>query len=347
MLQFSGIFAGGVIVLRRRARPSRIWKYGLVLPALLALTAVLASGCSDMIVLDPKGPIGSAQKDLIYITMLLCAVILVPVLGLTAFIAVRYRDRKDNKARYEPNWSHSTKLETVWWGIPIVIIAILAVVTVRYSHELEPSKPIVSEQEPVVIQVTSLDWKWLFLYPEQGIATVNYLYIPEDVPVRFELTSDAPMNSFWIPQLGGQIYTMSGMAMTLHLQADEPGAYYGSGANFSGEHFADMTFYATAVPQDEFDAWAAEIKTSHEPLTREGYDELQRPGKAHVQSFSGFPEGLFHDIVTKYVVDGQGAHGAHGSHSGTSSTSSTSSRGNDSGTGSTNSQDSHSAHAGH
>ncbi|WP_238392533.1 ubiquinol oxidase subunit II [Paenibacillus antri] len=279
---------------------------------MLLLTAALLTGCGDAMVFDPKGPIAAQQKDLIYISMLLCVVILVPVLALTAYIVVRYRDRKDSDAPYEPTWSHNTKLEIVWWAIPIIIIAILAVVTVRYTHALEPSKPIVSEKEELVIQVTSLDWKWLFQYPEQDIATVNYLYIPEDVPVRFELTSDAPMNSFWIPQLGGQIYTMSGMAMTLYLQADEPGVYYGSGANFSGEHFADMTFFATAVPQDEFDAWVEQVKSTSEPLTVEGYDELRQPGTSHVQQFAGIPEGLFYDIVTRYVVDGQNPHAGHG-----------------------------------
>jgi len=292
---------------------TRTFKFGLALPAMLLLTLLL-SGCSDAMVLDPKGPIGAAQKDLIYISTILCLVVLVPVLALTAYIVYRYRDRKDNDAPYEPTWSHSTKLETIWWAIPIVIIAILAVITVRYTHALEPSKPIASDKEELVVQVTSLDWKWLFQYPEQDIATVNYLYLPEDVPVRFELTSDAPMNSFWVPQLGGQIYTMSGMAMTLYLLADEPGTYYGSGANFSGEHFADMTFYATAVPQDEFDAWVEQVKSTSKPLTLEGYDALRQPGTANVQSFSGIPEGLFHDIVTRYVVDGQSAHGAHGSH---------------------------------
>jgi len=294
----------------------RTLKYGLALPALLVLAAAVLSGCGDAMVLDPKGPIGEAQKDLIYISTLLCLIVLVPVLGLTAYIVFRYRDKRDNDAPYDPNWSHSTRLETIWWTVPIVIIAILAAITVRYTHELEPSKPIVSEKEELVVQVTSLDWKWLFQYPEQGIATVNYLYIPEDVPIRFELTSDAPMNSFWIPQLGGQIYTMSGMAMTLYLQADEAGTYYGSGANFSGEHFADMTFYATAVPQAEFDAWVEEVKATSSPLTLEGYEALAKPSTTTVQSYSAIPEGLFHSIVTKYAVGGSAhaGHGAHGAH---------------------------------
>lgn len=288
-------------------------KFRLALLAVLLFSATALTGCSEMIVLDPKGPIGSMQKDLILITILLCLIILIPVFALTVFIGIRYRDRPGNKASYKPNWSHNTALELIWWGIPIVVIGILAVITVRYTYDLEPSKPIVSDQEELVIQVTSLDWKWLFQYPDQDIATVNYLYIPEDRPIRFELTSDAPMNSFWIPQLGGQIYTMSGMAMVLHLQADEPGTYYGSGANFTGTYFADMTFYATAVPEDEFNAWAEKVKAESEPLTLAAYEALAAPGTANVQSFSGLPEGLFWNTVTKYAASGS-AHTHHHGH---------------------------------
>lgn len=292
---------------------NRKMKYGLVLPGVLLLGLLTLTGCSEMMVLDPKGPIGAAQKDLILITMVLCGIILVPVLSLTAFIAFRYRDKPNNKAPYKPNWSHNTTMELVWWSIPIVIIAILAVITVQYTHNLEPSKPIVSEKEELTIQVTSLDWKWLFQYPEQDIATVNYLYIPTDRPIRFELTSDAPMNSFWIPQLGGQIYTMSGMAMTLYLQADEPGTYYGSGANFTGEYFADMTFYTTAVSEEEFNEWAAQIKEEEQPLTWQDYEKLVEPGTSQPHAYSGLPPNLFMDTVTKYSVGGI-AHGGHHGH---------------------------------
>jgi len=271
--------------------------------ALLAMAAlvVLTSGCGErMIVMNPKGPIGEQQRDLIIITTLLCAVIIVPVLIMTAVIIWRYRERKGSKAAYKPEWEHSTKLEVIWWTIPIVIIAILGTITVKYTYDLEPSKPIASEEETLTIQVTSLDWKWLFIYPEQDIATVNYVRFPEDVPVRFELTSDAPMNSFWIPQLGGQIYTMSGMAMTLHLQADEQGKYLGSGANFSGKDFAKMRFTAEATSQGAFDEWVEDIRGASPALTMEGYKALAAPGTSDVRTFAGTPEDLFQQIVTKY-----------------------------------------------
>ncbi|MEK3884098.1 ubiquinol oxidase subunit II [Paenibacillus sp. PL2-23] len=289
--------------------------YRMLATALFLTMVAVISGCSSeqYIVLDPKGPIGESQKDLIIITTLLCAIIIVPVLILTAVIVWRYRDRPGRKAKYAPEWEHNTKLEVTWWSIPIVIIVILAGVTVYYTYKLEPSKPIASEKAPITIQVTSMDWKWLFKYPGENIATVNYVKFPEDTPIRFQLTSDTAMNSFWIPQLGGQLYSMSGMAMTLYLQADEQGTYYGSGANFNGMDFAQMTFDADAVSQEEYEAWVQEVKSSAPALTMNVYEELTEPGPSNVQLFSSFPEGLFEHIVTQYVEEGSsGAHAHHG-----------------------------------
>ncbi|MCA0758270.1 ubiquinol oxidase subunit II [Paenibacillus sp. N4] len=286
----------------------------MLTPVLFVLMALTLSGCGEQfIVLDPKGPIGESQKDLIYISTILCAIVIVPVLILTAVIVWRYRDKPGSKASYKPNWEHSTKLEITWWGIPIVIILILAIVTVRYTHMLEPSKALASDKKPITIQVTSMDWKWLFKYPEEGIATVNYIKIPEDVPVKFQLTSDTAMNSFWIPQLGGQLYSMSGMAMTLHLQADEQGSYFGSGANFNGRDFAQMTFTVDATSEEEYKSWIEEVKSTSPALTMEGYEKLTEPGSSEVMLFSSFPVGLFEKIVTQYINGDGGAHQQHGS----------------------------------
>lgn len=285
----------------------------MLTPVLIMLMAVMLSGCGEQfIVLDPKGPIGESQKDLIYFSTILCSVIIVPVLILTAIIVWRYRDKPGSKAPYNPNWEHSTKLEITWWTIPIIAILILAIVTVKYTYALEPSKPIESAKEPITIQVTSLDWKWLFKYPDEDIATVNYIKIPEDVPIKFQLTSDTAMNSFWVPQLGGQIYTMSGMAMTLFLQADEQGSYFGSGANFTGKDFAQMTFKVDATSEEEYKAWIEEVKAKSPSLTMEGFEKLTEPGTSDVQLFSSFPEGLFNKIVKQYVNGGGG--GAHQHH---------------------------------
>lgn len=261
-----------------------------------AFSTIVLAGCENQfLVLNPKGPVAETEYRLIVISAILCAIVVIPVLALTVFIVYRYRDRPDNKAPYKPEWAHSTVLEVVWWGIPIVIIALLGFFTARDTFALvKPPKP-----APITVQVTSLDWKWLFFYPEQKIATVNYAPIPAGVPVQFEVTSDAPMNSFWVPQLGGQVYTMPGMAMRLWLQADRPGEYFGQGANFTGKGFAHMQFKVVAKPQAEFEKWAKQIKETAPELTKDGYQKLAKPGLADQMSFSSYPEGLFEEIVNK------------------------------------------------
>lgn len=278
----------------------------------LVMTMLLLSGCGNYMVLDPKGPIAEKQLDLIIITVILCSIIIVPVLIITFIIVWRYR-ATNKKADYKPEWAHSNLLETIWWGIPIVIIIVLAVITVRYTHELEPAKALASDKEEVTVQVVSLNWKWLFLYPEEGIATVNTLTIPEDRPVRFEITADSPMNSFWIPELGGQIYAMSGMSMALHLQADEPGTYFGTAANFTGEHFENMNFQVNATSDAEYEQWIQEAKNSPNTITDESYEEMSKPTeKEEPTLYSSFPEGIYERIVTKYMHDGAELH-QHGS----------------------------------
>jgi cytochrome o ubiquinol oxidase subunit 2 len=284
--------------------------------SMLVLLLLTITGCTEkIIVLDPKGPIAEQQRDLMLISTVLTSIVIVPVLILTAFIVWRYRDRSGSHAKYTPRWEHSTKLEIVWWGIPIVIITLLAIITVKGTYALEPSKPLESDHKTITIQVTSLDWKWLFQYPEQGIATVNYIKFPEDVPVRFEITADSPMNSFWIPQLGGQMYAMSGMAMTLYLQADEQGQYWGSGANFTGRDFAKMYFDVHATSQEQFNDWVSEVKATSPVLTLDGYQELSEPAASELKSYSAFPEGLFAKTVNKYAAShnhGTSKSGNHG-----------------------------------
>lgn len=265
--------------------------------ALLGLA--LMSGCdtSKYIVLDPKGPVGQQELHLIIISAILCAIIIIPVILIFAYIAVRYRDKPGNNAPYQPEWSESKVLEVIWWGIPVVIVAILGVFTAKTTMAL--TKPPVTDVKPVVVQVTSMDWKWMFTYPGQKVATVNYAEIPAGVPIQFVLTADAPMNSFWVPQLGGQEYTMPGMSMGLWLQADKAGEYFGSGANFTGKGFAHMQFKVKAVPQAEFDKWAAGVKKNSPALTNVGYKALEKPGLSNELSFSSYPQGLFESIVNK------------------------------------------------
>ncbi|MDQ0200078.1 ubiquinol oxidase subunit II [Neobacillus ginsengisoli] len=266
---------------------------------LALLGMVLLAGCdkSKYIVLDPKGPVAQQELHLIIISVILCAVVIIPVLGIFVYIAIRYRDKPGNKAPYQPEWADSKVLEIIWWGIPVVIIAILGVFTAKTTLNL--TKPPVTDVKPIVVQVTSMDWKWMFTYPDKKIATVNYAEIPAGVPVQFILTSDAPMNSFWIPQLGGQEYTMPGMSMGLWLQADKTGEYFGSGANFTGKGFAHMQFRVKSVSQADFNKWADGVKQTSPVLTNDGYKKLAKPSTEKELSFSSYPKGLFEDIVNK------------------------------------------------
>ncbi|MBX6352382.1 MAG: cytochrome c oxidase subunit II [Thermoflavifilum sp.] len=262
-----------------------------------ALLAVLAlSGCGpEYIVLHPAGPVSKQIYDLIILSVVLVLVVVVPVMVLLVYIVWRYRDVPGNTAPYQPKWSHNRTLEIVWWGIPIVIVGILGAYTAKTTFAL--TRPPEADVKPVTIEVTSLDWKWLFQYPDQGIATVNYCEIPTGVPVQFILTSDAPMNSFWVPQLAGQEYTMPGMAMRLWVQADQPGTYYGHGANFTGKGFAQMSFNVVAKSDSDFQKWVQSVKQTAPALTEAGYQALKQPSVVGELSYSSFPAGLFDKVV--------------------------------------------------
>ena len=256
----------------------------------------MVSGCGpEYLVLNPAGPVGHEEMKLIILSTLLIAVVIIPVLILLVYIVVRYRDKPGNTAPYTPEWSESKTLEIIWWTIPILIVGVLSVFTAKTTFALV--RPPENNVKPMTIDVTSLDWKWLFEYPGQQVATVNYAVIPTGVPVQFVLTSDAPMNSFWVPQLGGQEYTMPGMAMRLWLQADKPGDYYGHGANFTGKGFAHMSFQVLAKSQSDFNAWVEQTKQTSPALTKAGYEELKQPSVMGTKSYSAFPPGLFNDTI--------------------------------------------------
>jgi len=199
---------------------------------------MLLGGC-NMEILSPKGDIGIQEKTLLLTATGLMLIVVIPVLIMIVAFAWKYR-ASNTKADYQPKWAHSTAIEAVVWTVPCIIVAILAVITWRSTHALDPYKPLVSEHKPVTIEVVSLDWKWLFIYPEYDIATVNEIAFPVDVPVNFRITSASVMNSFFIPQLGSQIYSMAGMETKLHLNAREIGTYAGISANYSGGGFSGM-----------------------------------------------------------------------------------------------------------
>lgn len=260
--------------------------------------AVFLAGC-NMEVLSPKGDVGMHEKNLILIALGLMSVVVIPVIALTLWFAWRYR-ASNTKATYAPKWSHSTKIETVMWGIPCVIIAILAVITWRSTHQLDPYKPLVSDVKPVTIEAVAMDWKWLFIYPDYGVASVNQIAFPVDTPVNFKITSASVMNAFFIPQLGSQIYAMNGMQTKLHLIAREAGDYDGLSSNYSGAGFSDMRFKAIATSQQGFQAWLAKAKASSAALDLPAYQALEQPSeKVPVSYYATVAPDLFEDILHK------------------------------------------------
>jgi cytochrome o ubiquinol oxidase subunit II len=256
-------------------------------------------------VLEPQGMIGESESDLIITASLLMLIVVIPVFILTWVFAWKYREG-NAKARHEPDWEHNHIAECCWWGVPCVIIVILAILTWKSSHELNPFKPIENGVTPIEIQVVALDWKWLFIYPQYGIATVNFIQFPKQTPINFSITSDAPMNGFWIPQLGGQIYAMPAMRSKLHLIANEEGSYRGASTNISGDGFAGMTFVAKSCSNEEFDAWIQQIKLSELRLNGNEYEQLMKPSQYHPVTYYILEKSdLFDWVMMKYMVPAQ------------------------------------------
>ena len=246
--------------------------------AVVLFSATTLASCSEG-VLNPKGPIASAERQILFNSLGIMLAIVIPTILATLGVAYWFRS-SNRRARYLPDFEYSGRLELLVWSIPIMTVLLLAGVNWVGSYDLDPPKPIASTEKPVRVQVVSLDWKWLFIYPDQGIASVNKLTIPIGTPVSFELTSSGVMNSFWVPQLGGQIYTMAGMATRHNLQADYPGTYRGRSANYSGSGFADMYFDVDAVPAERFAQWVDAARSAGPALDAQAYADLTRPGKA-------------------------------------------------------------------
>jgi cytochrome o ubiquinol oxidase subunit 2 len=259
------------------------------------LLAFLAHGGSFP-VLVPSGSIGVAERDLMLRAMFLMLIVVIPVYIVAIFIAWHYRVG-NVKAAYTPNWEHSKMEELIWWSIPLEIVLVLGALTWGSTHQLDPSRPIVSTQQPLIVQVVALPWKWLFIYPEEGVASVNELALPVNRPVTFQITADAPMNSFWIPALGGQEYAMTGMTTSLNLMATKAGDYAGRSANYSGEGFAQMQFKARALSPGDFDAWVLHAKQSPDSLSGATYAAIAQPGDAGPVRYYGSVTMPFEHIV--------------------------------------------------
>lgn len=267
----------------------------------VALAAVALGACSDAVVLNPKGEIGQQQAALIYQAFGLMLIAVIPAIVLTFLFAWKYR-ASNTKATYRPKWSHSTVIELVVWGVPCVIIAFLAYVTYVTSHKLDPYRPIESDKPTLTVQVVALDWKWMFIYPEQNIATINELAIPVDRPVRFDITSATAMNAFNIPQLGGMVYAMAGMQTQLHLIANEAGTYFGQSTNYSGAGFSGMRFQTYAVSDSEFDEWVQKVRQTPAVLDDATYAKLMEKSRNNKPEFFGSVKpDMFQQILDTYM----------------------------------------------
>jgi len=263
--------------------------------------ALLLAGC-NVAVLNSKGLVAAEQRNILVTAVLLMLIIIVPVIILTVVFAIKYR-ASNTKASYAPTWAHSTLLEFIWWAIPCIIIVILAIITWVSSHELDPYRPLDNPEKPLKIQVVALDWRWLFIYPEQNIATVNFVEFPANKPIRFYISADAPMNSFQIPQLAGQIYAMAGMRTKLNMIADKPGDYDGYATQYNGNGFVKMRFIAKATEStDDFNRWVNKVKKSPNILNVNAYNQLSKPNDStDTLYYSAVTDNLFKSIIMKYT----------------------------------------------
>ena len=267
----------------------------------LLVGAAALGGCSEG-VLDPKGPVAAAERLIMLNSTGIMLAIVIPTILATLGTAFWFR-ASNTRARYMPDFAYSGRLELLVWSIPIMTVILVGGVTWIGSYDLDPPKPIASAEKPIRVQVVALDWKWLFIYPEQGIATVNQLTIPVSTPIRFELTSSGVMNSFLVPQLGGQIYTMAGMVTQLYLQADYVGTYRGMSANYSGAGFSDMYFNVNAVSDEKFAQWVAATRDSGPVLDAQSYAALAKPSQAVAPfSYRAVAPDLFKSILTNLTT---------------------------------------------
>jgi cytochrome o ubiquinol oxidase subunit II len=278
------------------------------------LPLMTALGGCNMVVLGPSGDVAAQQRDLVVISSILMLVIIVPVMVLTVLFAWRYR-HSNTAARYEPDWDHSTQLELVIWAAPLLIVICLGALTWMGTHLLDPyrgigrlaaGRPVARDVKPLDVEVVALDWKWLFVYPEYGMAVVNELAVPVDRPINFRITASSVMNSFYIPALAGQVYAMPGMETKLHAVINEPGVYRGFSANYSGAGFSGMRFSFRGLTDAEFTKWIADVKAGGGALDRGSYLQLEQPSENEpVRKYATADAGLYKAIVNRCVEAGK------------------------------------------
>ena len=278
--------------------------------ALVFLLGLSLASCTTVGgVLHPAGVIASQERTLLFDSVALMLIVVIPVIIMSVAFALRYRSTHKT-SDYKPNWSHNVYLEAIWWGVPMIIIVVLGVLTYKKTHQLDPYKKIDVPGKPLLIEAVAMQWKWLFLYPKQGIATVNYVEIPNNRQVQFYITADAPMSSFFIPQLGSQIYAMAGMRTRLHLLPNREGTYEGMNSQYNGDGFSDMKFKAKVVSIKEFDNWVSNHKKVGKKLDLSVYRALSKPTidvkPIYYSSFE--PKGLFKRIMVQYTKPNMNLH---------------------------------------
>jgi cytochrome o ubiquinol oxidase subunit 2 len=272
--------------------------------AFLCGTAFLG-GCSHMVLLEPKGPIGDSERFVILASFGLMLIVVIPVIIMAFWFPRRFRE-SNTESPYTPNWSRSAKIDLVVWLVPAVIVTALGTLAWTTTHRLDPYKPIDSEVKPVTIEAVALDWKWLFIYPDQHIAAVNQIVFPVNVPLNFKITSDTVLASFFIPQLGSQLYAMPGKQARLHLLADEIGVYDGQNQQFNGRGYAGMRFEAIATSTGDFARWLQKTGKSPDHLDQARFEELRKPSTdSPVQYFSPVEPDLFQYILRRGQINDQ------------------------------------------
>ena len=254
-------------------------------------------------ILQPAGNIAKQQRDLIVFTLGLMGIIVIPIFIMLGWFGWKYRAGNDKRSKhdYKPEWHENTTLELLWWGIPIAVISILAVIAWNTSHSLDPYKQIESDKAAIKVQVVALQWKWLFIYPQLGVATVNKLPIPEKTPIHFTISADAPMSAFWVPTLGSQIYAMNGMSTQLNLIADRTGEFTGVSSNINGKGYADMKFTVYSKTEKDFNEWVKSAQNSANMLDRTMYERLAQPGVTDEATYMLTDASLYDTIVNKYM----------------------------------------------
>jgi cytochrome o ubiquinol oxidase subunit 2 len=270
--------------------------------ALVLGAALLCGGCDLSLgpILDPKGPVTLAERDLLFRAVAIMMIVVIPAFIMAGLFMWRYR-ASNRKARYTPDLAYYWPVEILIWGVPTAIIVMLGFHLWHATYTLDPYRAIDPGIEPLKVEVVAQDWKWLFIYPDQDIAVVNELVFPSGTPLSLKITSDTVMNSFVIPALGGQIFAMAGMETRLHLLADEPGKFWGRNVQYSGRGFANQQFRAIATTKEEFDAWVEKVKGASETLDASTYEKLLKPSqKVPVTYYSGFEPNLFDTIIAKY-----------------------------------------------